>query len=233
MDCTGVAVLLTESWWPKRLFVWNLFSQHSGWRRVSYLTLVQAWSRLRTCAVQLYKRPAAHPLSWQKAGDILLPFNSNMTSTQNQGPQYPAEGGAKISKDPVTSVVAPGAGGGIATCDHRGQHWHSPSVTTVIGSQDGRLPLTKLHEYVWRRLHGPGNCLCLHGWPITDRWHWSSLLAMPWPHFALGACTCTSTVYEWLEWNRKWFFYRTDVVKTWHFFIWYYVRVTRLHRLCT
>jgi len=40
-----------------------------------------------------------------------------MASTQNQGPQYPAEGGAKISEDPATSVAAQGAGGGLATCD--------------------------------------------------------------------------------------------------------------------
>jgi len=39
-----------------------------------------------------------------------------MASTQNQGPQYLAEGGAKISGDPVTSVAAQGAGGGLATC---------------------------------------------------------------------------------------------------------------------
>ena len=43
-----------------------------------------------------FKRPAAYPVSWQKAGDILLPFNSNMATTQNQGHQYAAEGGAKI-----------------------------------------------------------------------------------------------------------------------------------------
>jgi len=40
-----------------------------------------------------------------------------MASSQNQGPQYPAEGGAKISGEPTASVTAQGAGDGLATCD--------------------------------------------------------------------------------------------------------------------
>ena len=40
-----------------------------------------------------------------------------MASSHCQGPQYPAEGGAKISWDPTASVTAQGAGGGLATCD--------------------------------------------------------------------------------------------------------------------
>ena len=40
-----------------------------------------------------------------------------MASTQNQGPQYVGEEGAKISRDPTASVTAQGAGGGLATCN--------------------------------------------------------------------------------------------------------------------
>ena len=104
-----------------------------------------------------------------------------------------------------------------------------PSVTTVIGSQDGRLPLTKIHEYVWGRLHDQGNCLCVHGWPIIDRWHWSSLLAMPWPHFALGACTnALALVYEWFKWYRKVFF----IVVMWLKHYIFYSCIMFVYRIC-
>jgi len=73
-----------------------------------------------------------------------------------------------------------------------------PSVTTVMGSQDGRLRLLNFM-----------NMYEVHGWPITDRWHWSKPAGHPWPRFALGACTnalALALVYKWLEWYRKVFF---------------------------
>jgi len=39
-----------------------------------------------------------------------------MSDNKNQGPQYPADGGAKISGDPACSVAAQGTAGGLATC---------------------------------------------------------------------------------------------------------------------
>jgi len=43
---------------------------------------------------------------------------SKMSDTKNQGPQYPAEGDAKISGDPACSVAAQGTAGGLATWSH-------------------------------------------------------------------------------------------------------------------
>jgi len=40
-----------------------------------------------------------------------------MSHTKSQGPQYPAEGGARISEDPACSVAAQGTAGGPANCD--------------------------------------------------------------------------------------------------------------------
>ena len=74
----------TLAWWcrssslddPKGCFVGIIYPTFRLTARDSYLKLIQACSRLRACEVQLRKRPAAYPVSWQKAGDILLPFNS-------------------------------------------------------------------------------------------------------------------------------------------------------------
>ena len=40
-----------------------------------------------------------------------------MMDTTKHGPQYPAQGGAKITRDPAHSVAAQGAVGGLATGD--------------------------------------------------------------------------------------------------------------------
>jgi len=45
-----------------------------------------------------------------------LPF-SYTSSPSKHGPQYPAQGGAKITRDPVHSVAAQGTVGGLATGD--------------------------------------------------------------------------------------------------------------------
>ena len=57
------------------------------------------------------------PCLLAKGGGHFSAILKTMASSQNQGPQYPAEGGAKISGDPTASVTAQGAGGGLATCD--------------------------------------------------------------------------------------------------------------------
>ena len=54
-----------------------------------------------------------------------------MTEQQNYGPQYPAQGGAKISGDPARSVAAQGTAEQMATCDPV----HSVTEESAVGSR--------------------------------------------------------------------------------------------------
>ena len=91
----------------------------------------------------------------KRRGTFYCHFQKIMASTQNQGPQYPAKGGARISGDPTASATAQGADlatcdptqsvstqgtlGRLATCDLSGRAGRSSSTTSPARGTTSQL----------------------------------------------------------------------------------------------
>ena len=66
----------------------------------------------------------------------------NTTSENKTDPQYPAEGGAKITGDPIQGVHSQGALGGLATCENSQEFSLGLQELHVTGDTTASMPST-------------------------------------------------------------------------------------------